>query len=154
MRRHRFARYARAYGGDIERWPAGVRAAAYAFAEDDPAAEGILAEACRLDRALDRSARAGKAVPSDDLAFAVALIPARHARRAPERGMALRPSWLGLAPAARPAPLAAAVLLALTIGYSAGAVGLAASMPDPAEPPLDMTLVIEGITGLKGVPAS
>jgi hypothetical protein len=54
MSRERFEALADAYGGDVARWPATEREAAAALMVEDAAfARGVLAEASRLDAALD-----------------------------------------------------------------------------------------------------
>lgn len=49
----RFATLAEAYGADLRRWPAALRAAAEARLADDPQARSVLADAARLDDLLE-----------------------------------------------------------------------------------------------------
>ncbi|HEY3695577.1 hypothetical protein [Phenylobacterium sp.] len=54
LSRARFEALAEAYGGDVARWPAGVREDAAAVMAGDPAfARGVLAQASLLDAVLD-----------------------------------------------------------------------------------------------------
>ena len=74
----RFQELADAFGGDIDRWPAAERPAAYAIA---PASTAILAKATTLDRLL-----AASPSPAPSLAVRQAILaaaPRPHVRRWP-----------------------------------------------------------------------
>jgi hypothetical protein len=104
----RFQGLADAYGGDIARWPEAERSAALAFAEADPTAEGILAEATALDRML-----AASPTPAPSLALREAIVAS-----APRpRGRAIGRRWVGLG-----ASLAAASVAGVLAGAAAAPI--------------------------------
>ncbi|MCP5431821.1 MAG: hypothetical protein H6923_00980 [Alphaproteobacteria bacterium] len=148
MRLRRFRSLARAYGGDIRRWPSEVRGAAWRLAREDREAGRLLADERRLDMLLERWTEHASAEPRARLAFAARTIPLRYGR--PARRLQLAALW---PTALRGTAMAGLVLLAMTAGYSAGASGFG-SNPLPHAGRLDLSEVIEGIPGFKGPPAS
>ncbi|WP_165837084.1 hypothetical protein [Phenylobacterium hankyongense] len=106
MRKDRFEELAQAYGGDIARWPLEVRdAAALLVAEEPTFTQAVLADAGRLDVALEGWARAPASAALVDRIVAGRPV----ARR--------RPVWRGwLAPAGLGAALAAACAAGVIVG--------------------------------------
>lgn len=105
LTRERFESLAEAYGGDVARWPEGLREDAALIMAAEPVWTGeVLAGAGALDAALDawRAAPASRAVTEQILA---------SAPRTP------RPRWLGwLSPAVLGAGLAAACAAGVIVG--------------------------------------
>lgn len=95
----RFRALCDAYGGEVRRWPAEEREAAQAFVETSEVAREALAEARRLDDALDQA----RLTPSPELVRRIAAC-------APASDRA--PSWAAMAAA-----------LALAAGLGAGWLG-------------------------------
>ena len=107
MTSSRFAEIVAAYGARSQRWPAGERAAAMAFAKNNPT---DLADANALDWALDL---APTAVDVDRIAArALASFSSGEAKVVPMRARRAAPIWA----------LAACALIGLAIGFGAGAI--------------------------------
>lgn len=117
MRLEEFRRLAEAWGGDVTRWPDGVRAQAEWLATSHEAA-AILAEARAVDRMITQAAPDIAQRRVDD---AIHGVVTRLAREAPRRASA--PSWL------RRFVPSAAIVCAVAMGM---VIGLADLMDDEA----------------------
>jgi hypothetical protein len=104
MDRERFAALLDAYGADFRRWPAETRASAAAFAAQDAEAPALIAEARKLDAALD-TAREMPA-PSPTLADRILAFAPRVVRPAFDRRALLA--------------LAACAVFGVVLGYGGG----------------------------------
>jgi hypothetical protein len=122
MDRERFTQLLDAYGGDFRRWPAETRATAAAYAAQDSEAAALVAEARKLDAALDVAG--GVAQPSAGLAERILA----HAPRA------LRPAFDRRAMFA----LAACAVFGVVLGYGGGLFA-----PPPAEDEAFFTMAFE-----------
>jgi hypothetical protein len=121
----RFRALADAYGGVIDRWPVGARAAAMRMAAD-PVAQAILVDAGALDVALDAWMVPAPSAALRDLVMPVALPAARAWRRA-------KLWWSGIG-----------IATALA-GAAAGSVAAAAVAP--ADPPSEAATAFGDLGG-------
>lgn len=122
MDRERFTELLDAYGADFRRWPAETRAEAAACAAQDAEAAALIAEARRLDAALD--AARDEAQPSADLAVRILAQAPRAQRLALDRSAMLA--------------LAACAVSGVVLGYGGGLFA-----PPPVEDEAFFTMAFE-----------
>ena len=128
MDRERFANLLDAYGADFHRWPAETRAAAAAFAAQDAEASALIAEARKLDAALD-AARETHA-PSPELADRILAFAPRVVRPAFDRRAMLA--------------LAACAVFGVVLGYGGGLMA-----PPPPEDDTYFSMAFEAPLALE-----
>jgi hypothetical protein len=128
MDRERFEHLLDAYGADFRRWPSETRAAAAAFAAQDPEAAALLSEARSLDRVLDTAREAG--APSPGLAARILAQAPRAAARAFDRRAMLA--------------LAACAVFGIVLGYGGGLLA-----PAPVEDEAYFTMAFEAPFGFE-----
>jgi hypothetical protein len=128
MDRERFAYLLDAYGGDFKRWPAEARASGAAFAAQDAEAAALLAEARRLDAALDQGRES--VAPAPDLTARILAQAPRQQRSAFDRRALIA--------------LAACAVFGVVLGYGGGLLA-----PAPVEDDAYFNMAFEAPFGLE-----